>query len=242
MYTLSHKSRPARSGRYGAQRQAGATLLEAMISLALGLVVTTAMVTLMGNSMGSATRIIEMSQLTDELRNAMSMMSRDVRRANYNTNSIYCYANSDCGISGGPAEQFADVTISGAANNSCFVFGLDRDWDGNSANDGPGAFRRATTGGVGVIEMWVGDGAPNCGAAAGSGDWLAVTDSGFVDITVFNVDDSASFGQTLTQQGGTTLTQRTRQVQMQVEGRLILDNSITRRVEDTIKVRNDFFM
>jgi type II secretory pathway pseudopilin PulG len=81
MCKLSHKSGPARRGHYGARRQAGATLLEAMISLALSLVVTTAMVTLMGNSMGSATRIIEMSQLTDELRNAMSMMSRDVRRA-----------------------------------------------------------------------------------------------------------------------------------------------------------------
>jgi Tfp pilus assembly protein PilW len=240
MCKLSQKSRQARYGRYGARRQAGATLLEAMISLALGLVVTTAMVTLMGNSMGSATRIIEMSQLTDELRNAMSMMSRDVRRANYNTNSIYCYANSDCGISGGPAEQYADISITGAANNSCFVFGLDRDWDGNSANDGPGAFRRATTGGVCVIEMWVGNGAPNCGT--NNADWVQVTDPGFVDITIFNVDDSASFDQTITEKGGTTLTQRTRQVQMQIEGRLILDNSITRRVEDTIKVRNDFFM
>ena len=55
-----------------------------------------------------------MSQLTDELRNAMSMMSRDVRRANYNANNIYCYANSDCGIDRvAPAEQASDVTISG---------------------------------------------------------------------------------------------------------------------------------
>lgn len=226
----------------GARRQAGTTLMEAMISLALSLLVTTAMVTLMGNSMGSATRIIEMSQLTDELRNAMSMMSRDIRRANFNTNSIYCYANSDCGISGGPAEQYADITVTGAANNSCFVFGLDRDWDGNSANDGPGAFRWATTGGVGVIEMWVGDGAPTCGALAGGDDWLPVTDPDFVDVTVFDVDDANSYSQELTLKGGATLTQRTRDVVMQIEGRLILDNRITRRIEDRIKVRNDFFL
>ncbi len=68
-----------------------------MIALALSLIVTSSMVVLMGNSMGSATRIIEMSQLTDELRNSMSMMSRDVRRANYNVNAIYCFANSECG-------------------------------------------------------------------------------------------------------------------------------------------------
>ena len=221
----------------GARRQAGTTLMEAMISLALSLLVTTAMVTLMGNSMGSATRIIEMSQLTDELRNAMSMMSRDIRRANYNTNSIYCYANSDCGIDGS-ASQYADITITG----DCLVFGLDRDWNGDSADDGPVAFRRVTPGGVGVIEMWVGDDAPTCAAASGGDDWLPVTDPDFVDVTLFDVDDANSYSQTLTLKGGATLTQRTRDVVMQIEGRLILDNSITRRIEDRIKVRNDFFL
>lgn len=221
----------------GARRQTGVTLMEAMVSLALSLVVTTAMVTLMGNSMGSATRIIQMSQLTDELRNAMSMMSRDVRRANYNANSIYCYANSDCGTDGS-ASQYADVTI---VNNSCFVFGLDRSWDGDASDDDPGAFRRVTSSNVGLIEMWVGSGAPNCGAAAGSADWLPVTDPDFVDVTLFNVDDSNSFEESYTQESGVPLTQRTRQIQVQVAGRLILDNSITRRIEDTIKVRNDFF-
>ena len=235
MCKLNHNLRKGNKGGYGARHQAGASLMETMISLALSLVVTTAMVTLMGNSMGSATRITQMSQLTDELRNAMSMMSRDVRRANFNTNSIYCYANSDCGVSGGPAEQYNDIAITG---NTCFVFGLDRNWDGNSANDGPGAFRRTTSGGVGLIEMWTGTGAPNCGTAGG--DWLPITDPDFVDITAFNVDDAASFSQDFETEIG-TLTQRTRRVQMQIDGRLILDNTITRAIEDTVTVRNDFF-
>ena len=49
----------------------------------------------MANSLGTATRVIHMSQLTDELRNAMSMMTRDVRRANYSANGIFCYGNSN---------------------------------------------------------------------------------------------------------------------------------------------------
>jgi hypothetical protein len=64
------------------RRQAGFTLMEAMISLALSLVVTSAMVALMANSLGTTSRIIQMSQLTDELRNTMSMLTRDIRRAN----------------------------------------------------------------------------------------------------------------------------------------------------------------
>ncbi|RPH94712.1 MAG: hypothetical protein EHM68_13675 [Lysobacterales bacterium] len=222
---------------FGARRQAGATLIEAMISLALSLVVTTAMVTLMGNSMGSATRIIEMSQLTDELRNAMSMMSRDVRRANYSSNSIYCYANSDCGIVGGPVEQYADID---PTDGSCFVFGLDRNWDGLT-NDGSGAFRRVDSGGVGVIEMWVGDGAPNCGAD--NDDWLPVTDPDFVNITFFDVsddpDETNSFEEEFVDEGG-TITQSIHEVWLRIEGELILDPSITRRIEDRIRIRNDF--
>ena len=66
--------------------QAGVTLIETLIGLALSVIVTVSMVSLMANSMGSATRIIQMSQLTDELRNTMSMMSRDIRRANYTAN------------------------------------------------------------------------------------------------------------------------------------------------------------
>jgi len=219
------------------RRQAGATLIEAMIGLALSMIVISAMVSLMANSLGSATRIIQMSQLTDELRNSMSMMSRDIRRANFSANSIYCYANSDCGIDGS-ATQSADVFIS--TGKDCFIFGLDRNWDGDASNDGAGAFRRVTTGGAGVIEMWIGGSAPNC--AASDTNWVAVTDPDYVDITLFTIDDAGSFSQTLAEEGGVTLTQRARQIQMQIGGRLILDNSITRTIEDTIKVRNDIFL
>lgn len=219
------------------KRQKGFTLVEAMISLALSLIVTTAMVGLMSNSLGSASRIIQMQQLTDELRNTMSMMSRDVRRANFNANSIYCYANSDCGIDG-TATQSADIAINNAQD--CFIFGLDRDWDGDANNDGGGAFRLADSGGVGVVEMWAGSTVPNCTAT--STDWMPITDPGFVDVTTLVVDNAGSFEGSILQENGTTLTVRTRQVKLQLGGQLVLDNSITRQIEDTIKVRNDIFL
>ncbi len=223
------------------RKQAGITLIETMIALALSLIVTTSMVTLMGNSMGSATRIIKMSQLTDELRNAMSMMSRDVRRANYNANNIYCYANSDCGIDNS-ATQASDVLITTNVNgDNCFVFGLDRDYDGNANNDGGGGFRRVTdaTSGVGRIEMWVGTSVPTCGS--NSTDWIAVTDPDFVDVTAFRLDDSASFNNVLNPTSG-TITQRTRYVEMEINGQLILDNTISRTILDKVNVRNNYFL
>lgn len=215
------------------RRQAGFTLMEGLVSLALGLVVTSAMVALMANSMGTATRIIQMSQLTDQLRNTMSMLTRDIRRANYSANSAYCYANADCGADGS-ALQFADIAFDG---DSCFVFGMDRDWDGDATDDDAGGFRRVTPGGVGVMEMWVGDNDPDC--AVDGADWVPITDPDFIDITDFVATDDDSFSTSVTGEAGTTITQRSRQIRVQIEGELVRDGSITRRIEDVIKVRND---
>ena len=225
------------------KRQNGFTLIEALIGMSLSLVVTASMVALMSNSLGAASRIIQMSQLTDELRNTMSMMSRDVRRANYSTNSIYCYANSECGGPGGDAIQADDVTITTTDGDTCVTFGLDRDWDGNANNDGGGAFRRDTivnAGGftVGVIEMWTGTAVPSC---TNSPNWVAITDPEFVDITAFDIA-RPFFEGTIEGEEGSTVTMRTRQVQMQIEGQLVLDNTITRRIEDTVKVRNNLIL
>ena len=223
-------------------------MIEAMIALGLSVVVIASMVALMSNSLGTTTRIIEMSQLTDELRNTMSMMSRDVRRANYNANNIYCYGNSDCA-------QAGDIDINNS--NDCFTFLLDRESDsaGTVTNDDAGGFRRVTTlnDPIGLIIMWVGDATPtpNCNAAFPPWDddvdndpdgWMAITDPDLVDITTFTVNDDESFTETASGTGGTTATQRARHVQMILEGELILDDSITRRIENSIRVRNDFLL
>jgi type II secretory pathway pseudopilin PulG len=245
-----------RSKAPGPGHQGGVTLIEALIGLALSLVVTSSMVALMSNSMGSATRIIQMSQLTDELRNAMSMMTRDVRRANYNPNATYCFANSDCATDG-TAPQGAGVTVPIASSETCFTFALDRNWNGDATDDGGGAFRRREVAVtkplnpsrlIGQIEMWTGDDAPDCTENIDStakdiatDDWIAVTDPEFVDVTLLAVARPI-FDESIEEEGGSLSTKRVFQVQIQVQGELLIDNRITRRVEDTIKVRNDLLL
>jgi type II secretory pathway component PulJ len=232
------------SGTRTQKRQTGVTLIEAMISLALSLIVTSAMVVLMANSMGTSTRIIQMSQLSDELRNAMSMMTRDVRRANYSANAIFCYGNAACGDPGGIAEQNGDIQISGGG--SCFTFNLDRNFDGDSIDDDDGAagFRRVSNGGTGVIEMWTGGASPDC---SGGSDWIELTDPNTVNITVFNIDDADSVTEEILPGEPTAYTNRQRQIQISLEGQLVLEEDmgnimVTRRVEDVIYVRNDFIL
>jgi len=250
MKTQIHKQTIRNSGFRTLKRQAGVTLIEAMISLALSLIVTSAMVVLMANSMGTSTRIIQMSQLTDELRNAMSMMTRDVRRANYSANSIFCYGHSKCGFAGGNALQTGDIQIDG----ECFTFTLDRftpdrPLNGDATDDEVGAFRRVVTGGTGVIEMWTGAAgtAPNCASAAGSANWIELTDPGTVNITQLAIEDEGSIEKEIAESKTSTFTSRQREIQIIMLGQLILEEDmgnvmVERRLEDTIYVRNDFVL
>lgn len=227
-------------------RQKGATLIEILIGLALSLIVTSSMVVLMSSSLGSATRITQMTQLTNELRNTMSLLTRDVRRANYNPYSPYCYSNSDCGVvdTASKVNFIADldsVTYQGE-DNACIVYFLERviEEDGLPGDVGGGGFRWVTTDGIGHVEMWTGDLAPPADCSGNS--WLPITDPGFINITEFQVTDDIGslLGEIKNKDGNVVLTQRVRQVRVQIQGRLVLDETITRRVEDIIRVRNDF--
>ena len=240
-----HKHTIRNSGLRMFKRQAGVTLIEAMISLALSLIVTSAMVVLMANSMGTSTRIIHMSQLTDELRNAMSMMTRDVRRANYSANSIFCYGYSKCGFAGGDALQTSDIQIDG----ECFTFTLDRSFNGDATDDAVGGFRRVVTGGTGVIEMWTGlaGTTPNCASGAGAANWIELTDPNTVDITEFTINDDGSIEKEIAESKTSTFNTRQREIQVLLEGELVLEQQkgnvvVVRRLEDIIYVRNDFVL
>jgi hypothetical protein len=96
---------------------------------------------------------------------------------------------------------------------------------------------------VGVIEMWTGDASPDCDAAAGSLGWVQITNPDNMDIFTFIIDDNLSYTQVIQDDGaGNTLSQRVRKVRVNLQGRLVMDNTIVRRVEDVINVRNDLLL
>jgi type II secretory pathway component PulJ len=223
------------------KRQVGASLMEVLVAMTISLIVTASMVALMSNSLANTTRIIKMTKLSDDMRVALQMMTRDVRRSSYNANSMFCYANDDCATDGALTAA-GDVTIDDSAQ--CFTFLMDRDHDGDSTEDDAGGFRRVTSGGVGVIEMWTGDATPDCDDAAGAAGWVQITNPDNMDIFAFSVDDNLSYNQPIrTDSAGTVLLeQRVRKLRMNVQGRLVMDNNITRTLEDVINVRNDLLI
>lgn len=220
-----------------AHKQAGATLMEVMIAMSISLVVTAAMVAMMSNSLGTTARIIKMTKLSDDMRVALQMMTRDVRRSSYNANSMLCYANEDCGTDSSGLTIAGDVAINDAG--TCFTFLTDRDHDGDSTENAAGGFRHVQDGGVGVIEMWTGDATPDCTDDAGAAGWVEITNPDNMDIFAFNVDNTLSYGRVIQSDGANGLCQEIRKIRMNLQGRLVMDSNIQRQVEDVIDVRND---
>ena len=221
-------------------RQAGFSLMEAVVAMSISLVVTASMVALMANSLGSTSRIVNMTKLSDDLRSTMQMLTRDVRRASYNANAMLCYGNENC-YTDGSVTLAGDLVINNAQD--CFTFQLDRLNDGNSTNDAAGGFRRRVDGGVGALEMWTGNNSPDCAAGAG-GNWVRVTNPDSMNITAFNInDDDLSYTQVIFDDGaGNTISQRVRKVRFQIDARLVSATGITRHMEDVISVRNDLIL
>lgn len=218
--------------------QSGFTIMEVMVSITLSLIVTLAMLALMSNTLGTTSRIVNMTKLTDDMRMTMQMLTRDVRRSSYNANAMFCYANEDCGIDGS-LSLAPDITINGTGE--CFTFLLDRDHDGNSTTDNAGGFRLVTINGVGAIEMWIGDQSPDCDAT--DGNWVRVTDPERMDIAVFAVDDGLSYTEVIYDDGaGNTISQKVRKLRFSMQAQLVADNSVTRSIEDIINVRNDVLL
>ena len=247
-------------------KQQGASLMEVLIAMGISLVVTASMIALMANSLGTTTRIIKMTKLSDDMRIAMQMMTRDVRRGSYNGKSMYCYATDSCKenstitlADSSTMKIASDINIEVDVNgNTCFTFLTDRDKDGDSTNfssdptiDSAGGFRRAqvrqdpddnSSDLVGVIEMWTGNATPDCGVAAGTGGWVQITNPMNMDIFDFTVDENLSYTQEIFNDGTNTLSQKVRKIRMNMQGQLVADNTIVRRMEDVISVRNDLLL
>jgi hypothetical protein len=93
------------------------------------------------------------------------------------------------------------------------------------------------------MEMWVGAGDPDCGAD--DADWIELTDPNAFTITTFLIADGESFERDVAGEDE-VVTVRQREIKIILEGELKSDSRdpdrdmLSRRVEDTIRVRNDF--
>lgn len=213
-------------------KQSGIGLIEMLISMTLSLLALGAMIVLISNTLGTGSTTIQMSRLSQELRASMQLMSRDLRRANFHSGYLSCFANIDCRADLGITAYVNNIHIN--ADGNCFWYWLDRDGDADLSNDAVGGFRYSTIGGIGVIQMRTsGNSAANCDDDTG---WDLITDPNIVEITSFAISDADSYTETLTVSGATQLVEK---IRLRINGQMARNPGVQREIEDLILVRND---
>lgn len=247
--TVKTRSR-LRPGRFRHQR--GFTIAEFMVAALLSIIVSGSAVLVLSNALGSNAIIMQRVQLSHELRNSMQMMSRDVRRAGYSAGAMWCLANTVC-LPDASINLPLEVTLPSLGtidmpqaiqineSNDCFRFELDRDQNGTVSADEHGAYRRRTVGGVGVLEVWMGNSVPDCTASTTA--WSAITLASRIDISNFRVDDDLSIEQQVSVDLlGNATSQKIRRIRLQLTGRLVDEPAVSELLEHVVDVRNDILL
>lgn len=237
----------------------GFSLIELMIALSIGLVVVSAVLAFTLSSVTTNSEYIQSTRLSQELRNSMDFVSRELRRAGYDQDYASYTARSTVvapEISPfGRIFATADANGSGTATDSCVIYAYDRDAGNRGRVDlGRGEIRAIRLGytpaGVGVIEVAESAATltPACSGAApdytkfpatcnDDSGWCALSDPAVINITAFNITRND-----LVQPGSTTATPVViREFNIELIGRLVrsADGTVTRGIRSTVKVRAD---
>lgn len=245
--------------RNNRKRNAGVGLVEMMVALTAGLIVSGAAVQFLASSLRSNSEYVRSAVFTQDLRSTMDYVVRDLRRAGYDENAMKYIALQEGSEITSP---FAPMLIENEdQDDSCVVYAYDSATPRTGANTGPGfidpaggeirAMRRVVRSvngrDVGVIE--VAQTAPglatlDCDAAGpdyssypsvcnDATGWCALTDARQLDITRFSLLDNSVWNQPAASRFGS----KVREIAVTVEGGLIGHDEYQREVTTTVRVR-----
>jgi prepilin-type N-terminal cleavage/methylation domain-containing protein len=231
-------------------RQAGFSLIELMVALVAGLIVSAAVVAFTMSSFRSNGEYVLSTRLTQELRNSLDLVVRDLRRAGYDEGALGTLAT-------GEMSPFSAMDIDG----ECILYGYDRNSPTGSGfaphvvdvNNGEvRGLRRVEAdyegNTVGVIEYAISgdDTKPECGGDPADYDqfppqcnddshWCPLSDPAILNITAFTLTDDRTVV-------GTAPTQVVlREIGVQLTGQLAKSTEYERRVTSSVRVRSDCY-
>ena len=192
------------------KQQQGLTLIEMMIAMVIGVILSGAIIAIFISNIKSATDTVKMTRLNQELRGVMTLISDELKRSGYSadaTNSAFA----------------AEFNFN--AGQSCLRYSYDENGDG--VQDATESF------GFQLLNnaiRWTNS--VTSDACAGSG-WQSITDTDIATITAFTVDLPASGAIA----AGTI---NINQVEVTLTGQVDLrPNDATRTITETVRVRNE---
>lgn len=238
----------------------GFSLVELMVALVAGMIVTGAVLAFTMSSLNTNTEYIQATRLTQELRSAIDFTSRELRRSGYDESAIAFYSQDLAPGELPKISKFSSIYIKPDAGNpligDCVIYAYDLGSPapvGESPDRESGeirAIRRSVVNGVGVIEVAQSEKGkqPTCDGAAAdyatypatcSADgWCAFTDPKILDIQSFKVDRTKSWDRTGSADGSISPI-AVRALTITMSGALVGVPDVVRSVQTSIRVRSD---
>lgn len=252
------------------QSQAGFTITELMITVALGLsVIGSVMIGYLGTYKGSMNTLAS-SKLAQDMNSTMSLMVSELRRAGYsaNTDVLTSPADNTFNVLDVTAlEVYNDMTSNtqqgATGSGSCIVYSYDMDKDGVVDANELSGFRLNG----GVVQMRTsGDTTDPDTCSSTNNTWSDVTDDDLVTVTAltFNLsssnclntrepDDADNDGDGTTDEAGEAdcyasvpvagsndITVETREIAITLTGNLTNDSFVRMSMTENVRVRNEW--
>lgn len=238
---------------------AGFTLIELMVALVAGLIVTGAALAFTMSSLRANSEYISSTRLTQELRSNLNFISDELRRAGYDESAIDYVGRPPAFGQFTPfstmlidADLDGDGNAAGGTLDGCVIFAYDRlpgdqgqvDLENGEIRAFRLASRDVNSRQVGVLEFAESDTGltPACDgdspdyttypATCTADGWCAVSDPRVIDLTAFALDTS----------GITDLTNPSMQIRrlgVDLRGRLVNSTETDRGVRSNVRIRAD---
>ncbi|TKB44258.1 hypothetical protein [Thalassotalea mangrovi] len=249
-------------------KQAGITLVDLLLSMLLGIVVLSGVISIYVAVVKSSSDTLKSSKLNTQLMTIMSVMSNDIRRAGYwndfisepQTNPFSQLDDTALEVINSPASNtgYADNTD---VNGECIVYAYDENENGVvDADSEYFGFRLLD----GVVQMRA-SGTVTDGDNCNNGVWMDLSDSDLYTITrlTFNpknsacvdssepngIDDDGANGiddageadcySLVPAVGSGEITVETRDIEVSLAGVLKSDNSVSMQITQSVRIRND---
>lgn len=223
---------------HSSSKQLGLSLVELMVSITIGLFIALGITTLLANNLRSNTQLAAANRLQQEVRNVMSIMTRDIRRAGF-----WTVSENSVGIQL-DINPFDSITITG----SCILYSYDLDSSNSSS---------PTNGSNGTNELFgfkMDSGSiltrirgSNHTCQSGSDSiWEPLTDPSLTNFSTLNLnlDSELATGTSpnvfyATGSTGANIFRRT--INITLTACLRTDNSVCHTISEKVRVENDLY-
>lgn len=206
----------------------GFTIVELMVGIALALLIAAAATLLLGSSIGENRRLLLEARLTQDLRSAADLVTRQTRRSGY-WGTASTLGLWSAGASVLPNPYAALMPDTGESDTIALRYSQDTS-ENNTVDDNEQVGFRLRNG---VIEAQLGD-----------RNWQALTDSSTLVVTRFRVEPRV---QTVALEPACACASapcaapqvQVRSVDIEIGARATSDASVLRTVRTTVRLRND---